>query len=469
MSGKFQCKVVPSTWIEHNDRRLDCGPYVSGAIEAKELLSHLPTVPLNELTDGFKGGIYNGTPFVRNYVDDPTHGVPFLTTSSLLHADLSNLSLLSKKDAQSRRLSFLEIEPGMTLITCSGSIGRMVYARSDMSGIWSNQDIMKVVPNPDLIKPGYLYAYLCSRFGVPLIVSGTYGAIIPHIEPQHISDLPIPRLGDVENDAHNLVQRAADLRTEAARNIEETSAEFIAELGLSPLCSSDVTKLGWSAISSRDLRRRLDAPYHSPAALEAEMSVRSGRYPVERLKAVTDRLFKPPIFKRLWVDGPEYGRQFVSGNDAYLYEANELRYVSPRTANFEEFIVKRGWVIFQAAGQIYGLFGRPLLVSGWLEDIFCADDLYRIVPKTVDDGAYIYLFLRTAHGQVLLKRQASGNSIPRVWDPHMEEFELPWPEESIRKRLARPVIEAHDKMAAALALQRQAIGLVERAIEERGR
>ena len=152
-----------------------------------------------------------------------------------------------------------------------------------------------------------------------------------------------------------------------------------------------------------------------------------------------------------------------------MYEANERRYVSIRTPNFDEFIVKRGWVIFQAAGQIYGLFGRPLFVSGWLEDLFCADDLYRIVPNSEEDGAYIYLFLRTPHGQSLIKRQASGNSIPRVWDPHMEQFELPWPNEAIRRQLARPVIVAHSKIDEALTLQKQAITLVERTIEEGGR
>ena len=125
MSRKFQVKAVPSSWIEHNGRRLDCGPYVSGAIEAKELLSHMSTTPLTRLTAGHKGGIYNGSPFVRNYVEDPDHGVPFLTTSSLLQADLTNLSLLSKRDAESRQLSFLEIKPGMTLMNCPGSIGRM--------------------------------------------------------------------------------------------------------------------------------------------------------------------------------------------------------------------------------------------------------------------------------------------------------------------------------------------------------
>ena len=50
MSRKFQCKTIPSRWLEENGRRLDCGPYMSGAIEAKELLTKLDTSPLHQLT-----------------------------------------------------------------------------------------------------------------------------------------------------------------------------------------------------------------------------------------------------------------------------------------------------------------------------------------------------------------------------------------------------------------------------------
>jgi type I restriction enzyme S subunit len=52
---------------------------------------------------------------------------------------------------------------------------------------------MRVVPDAEKIPPGYLYAYLSSKFGVPLVVGGTYGAIIQHIEPEHIANLPVPR------------------------------------------------------------------------------------------------------------------------------------------------------------------------------------------------------------------------------------------------------------------------------------
>jgi len=35
MKRKFAIKTVPSTWLEIEGRRLDCGPYMSGAIEAR--------------------------------------------------------------------------------------------------------------------------------------------------------------------------------------------------------------------------------------------------------------------------------------------------------------------------------------------------------------------------------------------------------------------------------------------------
>jgi len=52
MKRKFAIKTLPITWLEIEGRRLDCGPYMSGAIEARELLKKLDTIPLNQLTSG---------------------------------------------------------------------------------------------------------------------------------------------------------------------------------------------------------------------------------------------------------------------------------------------------------------------------------------------------------------------------------------------------------------------------------
>ena len=80
----------------------------------------------------------------------------------------------------------------MTLVSRSGTIGRMAYARREMAGMWSSEHILKIVPAPNLVRPGYLYTFLSSRFGIPLVTGSTYGAIVQHIEPKHLVDLPVP-------------------------------------------------------------------------------------------------------------------------------------------------------------------------------------------------------------------------------------------------------------------------------------
>lgn len=460
-------KSIPSSWLTRTGRRLDCGPYTSGALEARIRLESLRSgvVPLSSVTRGGLLGIYHAGREGRTWVDDPEHGVPFLSSSSILAADLSNLPLISRKQVQQNPL--FTLRKGWTLITRSGTIGRMVYCRPDMDGLACSEHVMRVVPDSAKIPPGYLYAYLSSRFGVPQVVSGTYGSIIQSIEPQHIADLPVPRLGEaLERQVHELVEEAGRLRASASQILNETPRLFQSELGLRSLVGARTDLFGVTEVRSVDLNQRLDATYHSRAAHEAEAAIRDGIYPVKRLIDCVRRYFKPPLFKRLWVDSGAHGCQFISGVDAYRLQAENQRFVSFRTPEFDQFVVETGWVIFQAAGQIYGLFGQPLLVAGWLEGLFCADDLYRLVPNSVEDGAWLYGYLRTPHGSVLLKRQASGNSIPRVWDPHIRDIVIPWPDQTTRHRLAEPILHAHQLRESARLSERRALHMVERAIEE---
>ena len=89
-------RVVRSSWLEEGGRRLDCNPYMSGALEARETLKSLdaPKEPLKSLTAGYAGGIYNGPMFARHWVEDPQYGVPFLSNSDMMNADLSMLPFL---------------------------------------------------------------------------------------------------------------------------------------------------------------------------------------------------------------------------------------------------------------------------------------------------------------------------------------------------------------------------------------
>ena len=471
MSRKFQCKVVPSIWIEHNGRRLDCGPYVSGAIEARELLSQMNTTPLTELTAGHKGGIYNGSPFVRNYVEEPDYGVPFLTTSSLLQADLTNLSLLSKKDAQSRQLSFLEIKPGMTLITCSGSIGRMAYARADMDGVWSNQDIMKVVPDPDLIKPGYLYAYLCSRFGVPHIVSGTYGAIIQHIEPQHIADLPVPRLSAVEDQAHELIQQAADKRVEASRIVSEAIELLGTVAGLQKINANKVDGIPFSAgaISSSSIIERMDGAFHSFFHREALDTLGAASVPMTTVSEMSVSIVEPKRFKRIQINDPEFGVPMF-GTSALMSADPQPSYLIPKSmSGVDELMIDQKAVLIPRSGQISGIIGTAVLPYGALIGGAVSEDAIRIHCATDVIAGFLFIVLRSEYGRRQLKARAFGSSIPHLDVSQIGQILVPDLQDEVVEEIGALGLQSAKLRHEAINHENEARTLVERSIEEGGR
>lgn len=463
----MKTKSVPSSWMERDGRRLDCNPYMSGALEAKVLLKSMQARKdkLQTLTKYGISGIFHAGRIKRIWVHSAEQGRPFLSSTDILQAQLANLPFISNKAvAENPRLI---LHAGWTLITRSGTIGRTAYTRPDMEEYACSEDVLRVVPDAEKIPPGYLYAYLSSKFGVPLIVGGTYGAIIQHIEPEHIADLPVPRLGKrVEEKTNELVRDAARLRSEASTELASIQMTILDVLGLPDLRKSSVSRYSVNAVAASKLNSRLDASYHCTAAARAVSAVSASRAKHAPLCDVVKRYFKPPMFKRLWVDSTQYGCQFISGNDAYRYQAESDRFVSFKTPHFQEFLLEEGTVIFQAAGQIYGLFGQPIFVSGWLNGVFGADDLYRLVPYTMNDGGFLYAFFKTAVGQILLKRQACGNSIPRVWDPHIRDTIVPWPDQLIRDDIGERVIGAHKKIERARVSEAEAIALVEAAIEK---
>ena len=327
-------KLVPSTWLEQQGRRLDCGPYLSGAMEAKLLLNSLPVrcPALCELTCGHEGGIYKGPLFSRNYVSDPAHGVPFLSSGSMLHAEFTYAALLRRKDATSARLAPMRIEEGMTLVVRSGTIGRMAYARAEMVGMWLSEHVLKIVPEPYSVRPGYLYAFLSGRFGVPLVVGATYGAIVQHIEPGHISDLPVPLAPEaIQNDAHRLVTAAAELRTSASAELRAVVREIEEAAGLPPLDIRYASaRPDTSLVRASALGGRIDGLFHSNYHLEALAWLQ--RLPEDRrttVGALATRVFQPPIFKRVPVEDPRYGAPFF-GTSALMRADPDASYLLSR-------------------------------------------------------------------------------------------------------------------------------------------
>ena len=461
--SSLKWKAVRAAWLEEGGRRLDCNPYMSGALEARDTLKQLKTRKdlLRNLTAGYAGGIYNGPVFARVWVDDPRYGVPFLSNSDMLNADLSNLPLLQRRYAQSKKLAHLELAAGTTLITCSGTIGRMTYVRPDMAGIWSSQHIMKVVPNPERIPPGYLYAFLSSRYGVPLVVSGTYGAIIQHIEPEHIADLPVPRFDPkIEEVIATKVDAASQARAQAVTLLRDAARRLHNTLGLqAPTPIAALPKPDVTSVSSNTFQDRGDAYYYG--ARNAESRAAFDRLTVNRQLGEVAEVFIPGIFKRLYASDPQYGSPYITGGDVFELAPTSDKFLMTRVAAEYRLLLKQGMIVVQEAGQLGGLIGRSVMVGRHLDGFSCSNNMIRIVPEDDIDGGYLFALLSSEHGVRLLSREAAGSSIPHTDESRVKNILVPWPPKAERETIGAPAIQARELRDQACVWEQEARDMLE--------
>lgn len=456
-------RLVRSSWLEEGGRRLDCNPYMSGALEARETLKNLkaPKKLLKSLTAGHAGGIYNGPMFRRNYVESPEYGVPFITSGSMLLADLSTLPLLRKKDAESRHLSYLRLKPGTTLISCSGTIGRMTYVRPDMARMWSSQDVLKVVPDESKIPPGYLYAFLSSKYGVPLVVSGTYGAIIQHIEPEHIASIDIPRLGPaVESLVHGKIQRAAELRDQAARTLATVANEF--DGAFPQLDFGAKPPLQISSILASATQKRLDAQFHNPLAERIRETLAALKH--VSIKDWCDDIFLPGIFKRIHTSGPEFAAPYYTGTSLYWNEPEPKGFLSKVTSLFEQVRLQEGMVLVQAFGQEGGLTGRPVWVGKHLHMATTTHMLVRLIVHDQLKAAYLFGFLISNLAYKQISCLSYGGSIPHFDKAAISLVLLPRFGAEQEHSISERVLTAVQSRDEALSLELEARALVEGSI-----
>ncbi len=469
MNRKFQIKAIPSTWLESNGRRLDCGPYMSGAAEIRELLRKHPTETLPNLTAGHEGGIYYGPRSTRNYVDDANHGVPFLTTTFMMQADLSRLPLISKKEAKSKKLANQKVSRGMTLITRSGTVGRTIYARSSMQEVWSNEDIIKIIADSQKTRSGYLYAYLRTRFGVPFVLSGKYGSVITHLEPEHFNDLLVPNLGAaVEQKAHDLVEESATLLDRYQSNINRATELYFDAVGL-----KDITPSEWHSLGS-DLGFAANAGIQSLRALNFNPRfqnlcnrIKQGPWKSLGELCVSDTLKRGVRFSR--VDAaPEHAYRLI-GQKELFWLRPQGRWIGKKFLP-EGVLVEDGCILVAAQGTLgeSELYCRAEFAAGKaLENAYSEHILRVLANQEVIERGALFAFMRSETAFRMLRSISVGSKLQDHHYTMLPSLPIPYPPKDVRRRCNELVIEAYEAREKAVELEDKACALVEHKIEER--
>ena len=166
--------------------------------------------------------------FKRVYVEEG-RGIVFFGGKQIYELDPSNKKYLSLVHHGDRIKNQLTLRENMTMITCSGTIGKVTIVPEHWEGWTANQHIIRVVPTNNEIA-GYLYAWLSSDCAYPLMTRHTYGAVVDEIDSKQVSDIAIPLLRD-ENTQQEINNRVLDANKKRAEayNLEQEALTVLDE------------------------------------------------------------------------------------------------------------------------------------------------------------------------------------------------------------------------------------------------
>jgi len=164
--------------------------------------------------------------FKRVYVDEG-HGYVLFGGKQIHTLDPSGDKYLSSSKHDDRITKELLIDENTTLITRSGTIGKVAIVPKHWSNWIASEHIIRVVPATREVA-GYNYIFLLSDYGRTLIQRYTYGAVVDEIDNSHVSDIPIPLLKnkDIQKRINDLALEANEKRYEAYK-LEQKALEIM--------------------------------------------------------------------------------------------------------------------------------------------------------------------------------------------------------------------------------------------------
>lgn len=153
--------------------------------------------------------------FKRVYVEEG-YGRVFIGGKQLGELDPTNKKYLSLTHHGDRIAKQLELHENMTLITCSGTIGKVALVGKQWENWTANQHIIRIVPANENIA-GYLNIFLSSEYGKQLTTRFTYGSVVDEIDDNHVRQIAIPLLKseNTQKEINDLALKANEKRYEA--------------------------------------------------------------------------------------------------------------------------------------------------------------------------------------------------------------------------------------------------------------
>lgn len=407
--------------------RLEAGFY---DVETRTARDRVRSSPLGWTPLGGPKGLADawvGSRFKRIWVD--AGGIPIFQPSAVTELDPAPDGFLSSKTETD--LVGLRVHAGQILLTCSGTVGKAGFVSKTLDGQVFSHDLFRIsCRNPT--DAGYVYAFLKCRTGQLLLGACQYGAVITHIEPEHLAAIPVPNAADaVKKRIHEAVVRSYELRDESNDLLARARGLLAKALDLPPL--SEIRGSRTVPFESpqtfdvrlKDLAGRLDVSYHLPVvhAIEEQLLTNAAEVATMGDPRVSKRIILPGRFKRVYVE-EGFGKVFIGGKQLGELDPSNKKYLSVSHHGKridEQLTIRENMTLVTCSGTI----GRVSLVGCHWDGWTASQHILRVVPASRDIAGYLYVWLSSEWAKPLIVRNSYGAVIDEISDAQLAAVPFP--------------------------------------------
>ena len=331
-----------------------------------------------------------------------------------------------------------------------------------------SHDLLRI----DCRKPdeaGYIYAFLKSKIGNKILLTNSYGAVITHIEPEHLATVPIPDAPTMlKKKIHDLIVRSYELRDESNDLIDQATALLIDELKLPDIDAFDVglykkaASVDTFSVKLSNMSGRLDASYHVPIV---DAIIEHLRQHAEEVTTVGDprisrEVILPGRFKRVYVD-EGYGVPFFGGRSIGELDPSDKKYLSFSQHDKkikDELTIHAGMILVTCSGTI----GKIAMVPKHWDKWAMTHDIIRFVPVETISG-YAFIWLQSEYAAKLINSFAYGSVVRHIEKEHINRLPIPLlKNHEVQKKINDLALEANEKRYQAYLLEQEALQIMDK-------
>ena len=460
----IKCTTVMIREIADRDFRLEASVYTGEGNQARANLKQCKW-EIVCLGDVFLSEAFYLGRFRRVYVEKGD-GVPFILPSQITEIFPKASKFIAPKqvsDFESTR-----VYHGQVLLTRSGTIGDVSFVSQSLHNQSLSDDVIRINARE---YSGFIYAYLKSRVGRLMIETNNYGAVVKHIEPDHLNNIPIPNPPALlKQKIHGLIEASFRLRDKSNELMDEAQALLKEGLRLPAIEELEaqveqfdrmVDVLNYSVPLS-NLDNRLDGSYHVPIVQVIEQHLEQMAKKVARVgdSRISQSVILPGRFKRVYVE-EGHGVVFFGGKQIYELDPSNKKFLSikhHRDKIKNELTLRQNMTVITCSGTIGKVTIVPKHWDGWTAN----QHIIRVVPANTEIAGYLCAWLSSDHAYPLINRYTYGAVVDEINAQQVSEVAVPLlRDEDTQQVINSKVLEANRKKTEAYELEQEALTVLD--------